>query len=289
MLNMKQVLPDRLGEWPTLRIRPTIAYRSEPPPVHRHALAINSFYSFWLIESGAVELSGKFGKIRLKKGDWIFFPPFLSKRQDFEEKTRILSLGFEASWSGQIPWMEFDAPITGRAGSQSSLIAKAGNVLSTFRVKDRGVPVQERSLDAAGIARLQSRLFSFLESLTSLVLAHGGKLMLSEAYHPRLAPLISGMRLKPSVRPLPFAHWKQMLGLSRVQIDRLFRAELGSSPKDFSNRFLLAALKRELVTGCFSLKELAAQFDFSDSSHLCRWFRRNAGMSPEEFRFQGIE
>jgi len=35
------------------------------------------------------------------------------------------------------------------------------------------------------------------------------------------------------------------------------------------------------------VKEIAGAFGFSDSSHLCRWFRNQAGQSPEEFRSHG--
>lgn len=288
-MNQDLSLSGRLAGWPSLKIRPTLAYEGEPPPVHRHAHAVNGFYSFWLVQSGGVLLQGKFGKIRLKQAEWIFFPPFLSKRQDFDEGTRILSVGFEATWSDGIPWMEFNSPLTGRKQGRNGLITKARRILTAFSSGSRQVPVQDRRIDLAGIACLQSRLYSFLESLTPLVLKNGGRLMLSEAHNPRIYPLISELRMKPGIHPLPFGRWREMVGLSRVQIDRLFRAELGYTPKELGNRFLLASLKRELVTGRSSLKELAARFGFSDSSHLCRWFRRRASMSPEQFRRYGVE
>jgi len=267
----------------------TLAYEGEPPPLHRKMTATNGFYSFWLIQSGRVTLSGVFGKCVLRAGDWILFPMYVSKHQEFQKGSRLLSLGFEAMWATETPWMEFSRPITGSAAGAGALIRRAREVLNVFPAEQFASPIPERKLKVTDWIRLQGALFRFLTALTPWAIREGATFLDSPARDSRIQKRLLELRKEPSARPVPYARWTEQTGLSRVHLDRLFRAHCGDSPKQIQNRFLLAAIKRELVIGRESVKELAAKFGFSDTSHLCRWFRRRAQTSPEQFRALGIE
>jgi AraC-like DNA-binding protein len=264
----------------SLRARLEMAYRGQPPAPYRKAWTTNGFYSFWFLEKGGVSVTGRFGSLKLAQGDWMLVPPFLRKYQAFSGDAVLTSIGFEALWSVERPWLEFDAPIRGKGGKGSALIRQAEALLAA---------AAESSGETASLCRLQARLFEFLEQLAPEILAAGGRVFAEDSRDPRIRHLMGELRLKPSIRPLPYARWKKEVGLGRVQIDRLFRREFGHSPKHQAGCFLLAALKRHLLEGRDSVKEAATAFGFADSSHLCRWFRLRAGVSPEQFRLHGIE
>jgi AraC-like DNA-binding protein len=69
-----------------------------------------------------------------------------------------------------------------------------------------------------------------------------------------------------------------------VQIDRLFKTNIGLSPQQFMTRNLLAACKERIVFSNLLLKELSDEFGFSSVARFCAWFRHNTGMTPSQFR-----
>lgn len=267
-----------------------IAYRGEPPPAFRHVSNANGFYSLWFVEKGSVRIQSKFGSVHLGELDWILVPPLLLKRQDFSENARLLSLGFEASWTNQIPWMQFEQPILGRISTGNTLVIQARKIVATLTRGDSPghQPLAERKVDAAGLARIQGCLFQLLADLTPIALRHGAVIPSSHAKDSRVDQIVTDLQSRPSIHTLPYARWKKEVGLSRVQIDRLFRSEFGQTPRSQRDHFLLAAIKRHLLTRRASTKETAVLFGFSDSSHLCRWFRQHASTSPEQFRLHGL-
>lgn len=287
MKNSSQI---RYGDWPRLEVRPIIAYRGGPPAAFRHTSNANGFYSLWFVEKGSVRIQSKFGALQLKELDWILVPPLLHKRQDFSENALILSLGFEAAWTNQIPWMQFEQPVLGRASPGNALIMQAKKIVAALTIDDPlgHKPLAERKVDAAGLARIQGGLFQLLADLTPMALRHGAVIPSSHAKDSRVDQIVTDLQSQPSIHRLPYARWKKEAGLSRVQIDRLFRAEFGQTPRSQRDHFLLAAIKRHLLTRRASTKETAALFGFSDSSHLCRWFRQHASVSPEQFRIRGM-
>jgi AraC-like DNA-binding protein len=73
------------------------------------------------------------------------------------------------------------------------------------------------------------------------------------------------------------------VGMSRRQLERLFRAQVGVRPKEFASlvrfRWVLANLERHR-----SWSDLALAAGYSDQAHFVRSFTRRAGMTPTQFR-----
>jgi transcriptional regulator GlxA family with amidase domain len=83
---------------------------------------------------------------------------------------------------------------------------------------------------------------------------------------------------------VPYDDLATTTGLGRVQLDRLFKQQLGRSPKAELDRLCLERVLRRLADRSRSLKGIASELGFTDTSHLCRWFRRLSGVSPEQHR-----
>ena len=58
------------------------------------------------------------------------------------------------------------------------------------------------------------------------------------------------------------------------------------SPKELIDRQIILEMKRLLTTTDISVKELATCFHFDTVSYMARFFRRNTGLTPNEFRKQ---
>jgi AraC-like DNA-binding protein len=72
-------------------------------------------------------------------------------------------------------------------------------------------------------------------------------------------------------------------GLSRYQLLRSFRAEVGMPPYAWLAQHRVAQARRLLERGCRPA-DVAALAGFADQAHLTRWFRRVVGVTPATYR-----
>ena len=70
-----------------------------------------------------------------------------------------------------------------------------------------------------------------------------------------------------------------LAGLSRFQLLRSFKKEVGLPPAQYQTHVRVREAKRLLLTGC-SLAETAVQVGFVDQSHFTRSFKRLTGVTP---------
>jgi AraC family transcriptional activator of pobA len=83
---------------------------------------------------------------------------------------------------------------------------------------------------------------------------------------------------------VPVEHYAQQLGLSVSQLGRLCRQVLGMSTLDVVNARVVHEAQRELVYSTLSVKQVAAVLGFDDEAYFGRFFRKQTGHRPTEFR-----
>lgn len=73
------------------------------------------------------------------------------------------------------------------------------------------------------------------------------------------------------------------LGLSRYQLLRAFRAEIGMPPYAWLAQYRVTRARGLLEAG-YRLADAATLAGFADQAHLTRWFRRVIGVTPAAYR-----
>lgn len=73
-------------------------------------------------------------------------------------------------------------------------------------------------------------------------------------------------------------------GYSERQLIRLFRSAMDMTPKNYINSLRIHKSRHLLRSTGLSVGEIAWQCGFNDQNYFSRLFRRNAGMSPTDFR-----
>ena len=123
-----------------------------------------------------------------------------------------------------------------------------------------------------------------------------GELVLRHASHPRLDRAGSGDRASGAAArlvmcrlgddlacPPSLAEIALETGLSRYQLIRSFRSEVGMPPYAWLAQHRVTRARALLDRG-HGLAETAAVTGFADQAHLTRWFRRVVGITPGAYR-----
>lgn len=109
---------------------------------------------------------------------------------------------------------------------------------------------------------------------------------------PSLAAAVSDRRVRQAAllmeqaldAPLPVEKLARRLGLSRRQLERIFRTEAGMSPSAFLAELRLGHADWLIRRGDLTFTRISEICGFSDSSHLSRSYRARFGLSPTQAR-----
>ncbi len=83
---------------------------------------------------------------------------------------------------------------------------------------------------------------------------------------------------------LPVTHYAHALGLTAGQLTRLCHQVLGQSSLQAINARSLHEAQRELVYSKLSIKQVAAELGFVDEAYFGRFFKKQTGQRPGDFR-----
>ncbi|HEY8331262.1 MAG TPA: helix-turn-helix domain-containing protein, partial [Pseudomonas sp.] len=88
----------------------------------------------------------------------------------------------------------------------------------------------------------------------------------------------------------PLELYAERLGISAAQLGRICREELGESAMGLINARLMREAQRQLAYTELEIKQIAHALGFRDTSYFSRYFRKQAGIKPSEFRaaFQSV-
>lgn len=80
------------------------------------------------------------------------------------------------------------------------------------------------------------------------------------------------------------AFYANLLSITPDYLNKICKMHLNTSVKEYIDWYVSMAIKNYLTCTDLSIKCIAAQLNFDDSSYMCRFFKRQIGMSPLEYR-----
>lgn len=80
------------------------------------------------------------------------------------------------------------------------------------------------------------------------------------------------------------AFYAERLGITTTQLNRVCRQQAGVTALAMIQQRLMHEAERDLVYGTRSVKEIALNLGFSDAGYFSRFFSRQVGQPPSEFR-----
>lgn len=83
--------------------------------------------------------------------------------------------------------------------------------------------------------------------------------------------------------------YASMMGVSLVQLRAACAAATGQSPAKLIHARILTEAKRNLIFGDMTMEQIAYSLGFSDAAYFTRFFRKEIGQTPSQFRLAARE
>lgn len=106
----------------------------------------------------------------------------------------------------------------------------------------------------------------------------------NELYHEFLDALATHHRTNSDVH-----FYADRLNVSSRYLAQVTRRISGQSPKTIIDEFLIREIERQLHTTDHTVQEIAFAFGFSSQAHFTKYFKKQTGMSPTQYRKQNIQ
>lgn len=85
-------------------------------------------------------------------------------------------------------------------------------------------------------------------------------------------------------RPITLSELAYLADMSETHLRREWKKHFSESPLQYRDRLRLAHAKELLLTGYYTVSEIAEKCGFEDVSYFVRFFRKKTGTSPGEFK-----
>lgn len=82
----------------------------------------------------------------------------------------------------------------------------------------------------------------------------------------------------------PLGLYAEALGITATTLGRACREELGESPTAVINARIVREAQRQLAYTALDIQQVARELGFADAAYFSRFFRKQAGLKPSEFR-----
>jgi AraC family transcriptional activator of pobA len=82
----------------------------------------------------------------------------------------------------------------------------------------------------------------------------------------------------------PLTLYAEALGVTPATLGRACREELGESPTAVINQRIVREAQRQLAYTALDIQQIAHELGYGDAAYFSRFFRKQAGIKPSEFR-----
>ncbi len=79
-------------------------------------------------------------------------------------------------------------------------------------------------------------------------------------------------------------YYAAQLGISEKRLNQILKSKLNKTAKQIIQQRQIVEIRRMLTTKKYTIKEIAFDLSFTSVSNFIRFFKRNTGMTPSEFR-----
>lgn len=277
-MNPSETLPARM--WHSLRLEVILMYDGRVPWPGSDRAVCTSNYVLWLIRKGGVTLTDESGGEMTHGPDtWLLLSPGYTRHQVFADDSEMLSMHLTAKWPDGRDLFASHSPLIRHRTCWPDLERAAG------RLVPRGEQYSlDNPLEAARFVDFEAARFSMIGEWIRAVRGEGVVLRVPRQLDERVQRVLEELDRMEYTGRLPYDRLSRRCGLSRTQIDRLFQASLGRTPHRYLEERCCERIRKQLLSSTVPIKSICFQSGFTGMAHFSKWFRRQTGYSPQQYR-----
>lgn len=275
----------QLRDWSNVRADLAWIYEGAVQPVYRHDLFRPDFLGAWLLLAGTVRLEQGKSAVEASRGEWVILRQ-ASGHQRFSDDARILSVRFSAEWPDQRPFYEEGLSTTFPAAVNPRLEKTARALLTIAEpyLAEDPHALLARSLAFDVYASLKIGFWTWLAELHTTLARRGIFPTRTQLDDERIIAVLHELDRLPLSATFSETDLAKLAGLQVGHFVRIFRRQVGVTPKRYFMKRRRAACRRLLAGLETPIKEIALDLGFRRLSDFSTWFRQAEGISPREFR-----
>lgn len=278
-------------EWQHVQLRVIRAYRDAVPKGScKMWTTPGNSNAVWCILEGCVDLFDERGErlLHANAGEWVFKPPIRKLYQCFSDGAKIISIWFKLLHmpTGR-PMCTLVAPFSVPCADEPELETLADSILvlgKSEAASPTRLKIFRWELTMQQYHILQARLHGFVAKCVELMQQKGATLVTADKTDRRVLDAARMLNSRGFTGSVPYDNLLPEIGISRVQLDRLFLQELGVTPKQYMDRQILAKAVEMLADERASIKSISFDLGFKSPAHFCSWFRRQTGVTPGKYQ-----
>lgn len=275
----------RFRDWGAIHADLAFIYEGEVAAGFRDSRSSADFLGAWLILQGTAKLTQGADTVEAGAGQWIIMRR-AAGWQAFSDDARILSIRFEAEWPDRQPFFETGLNVVLSADQCPELEDKGRRMLEVVRRLTQETPVDLRAhpVRLQAFLQIRSRFLDWFCALCDALEAvdiHPSRTVLKDERIARVLHQLSRLPLSSRLREAEIA---SSVGLQVGQFVRVFRREVGTTPKRFFDERRREVCRRLLASTEIPIKEIALELGYLRLSDFSAWFSAHEGSSPRDFR-----
>lgn len=282
-----------LHEWQTLRLELLFMFDS-PIPAETVNLSgrRDGDFSAWLVRRGWAEVRVGQQVVRAVAGQWLIcFAHEIT--QTFSGDCHLLSMRIlqvwpdgSPLWSGEVPCI-LDGAVHSRLerlAMQIQQVAGAPQWKAHQGLDPRHEFLGKTRLSFRQHVRYEHLLHQWIEVLRGSLVGQGLHMQSPNPVDPRVMRAVHVLDALPPWASFPQRRLESVSGLTVGRLNRLFVVAYGHTAYAYWENRRFERARLSLTLPQVRVKEVAAQFGFLQLSHFSAWFKRQAGISPRQYR-----
>ncbi len=239
----------------------------------------------YFIEKGSLTLETESGELKIPEGHWVIITQKL-KRRDFSLGAKIISIRFHLVRPDGRSFFDEGFPQTFAHEANPELYERTRPLLEIIHasIPEAYTDLWSQWSDLDSYLMIQEAFYAWLRCLIRICQSLDRALNPYEGLDDRMQMALAHLDELPLDAELTEASLARRVGLSVSQLNRLFNAQLGESPKQYWDGRRFNAAITQLSSSATPIKQLAQELGFRSQNYFARWFRKRAGLTPSEYR-----
>ncbi len=281
-------MPDgrlQLRDWSNVRADLAWIYEGPVLAEHRDGVCQPHFLGAWLILAGRARLAQAGATVEARRGEWLILRQ-AAGHQRFSDDARILSIRFTAEWPDRKPFYDEGLSTTLPAARHPELERSGRVLLEAARplLTEDPHQLRRREVPFTQYAAIKLAFWNWFVGLHEALHSRGIEPTRTLLKDERVMSVLHELDQLPLSARHSETELARLAGLQAGHFVRIFRQQVGTTPKRYFDERRRAACRRLMAGSEIPIKEIALELGFRRLSDFSAWFRAGEGMAPREFR-----